>query len=106
MDASACRVVYIDDRFNTERWLARESLLSPSHPQKKVSEDINGLPPDLQANIHAVLSVFSQGMANSCYISNPLTLRFLIALLLCFWYATADPHSLQSLYVTLADHSP
>jgi hypothetical protein len=89
MDASACRVVYIDDRFNTERWLARESLFSPTTPQRKLSEDINGLPPDLQANIHAVLSVFSQGMTNSYYISPPLptlTLRFLIPALL--WYAT------------------
>jgi hypothetical protein len=82
MDASACRVVYIDDRFNTERWLARENLFPPTTPQRKVSEDINGLPPDLQANIHAVLSVFSQGMTNSYYISPLLTLRFLIPVLL------------------------
>jgi hypothetical protein len=83
MDASACRVVYIDDRFNTERWLARENLVSATTPQRKVSEEINGLPPDLQANIHAVLSVFSQGMTNSCHIFPPLTLRFLIPVLLC-----------------------
>ena len=84
MDASACRVVYIDDRFNTERWLARESLFSPNNPQKKVSEDINGLPPDLQANVHAVLSVFSQGMTESCHISilPPGPALFLISTLL------------------------
>ena len=61
MDASACRVVYIDDRFNTERWLTREGLSTLVSPQKKASEDLNGLPPDLQANVHAVLSVFNQG---------------------------------------------
>ena len=104
MDASACRVVYIDDRFNTERCITRESLFPPTTPQRKVSGDIDGLPPDLQANIHAVLSVFSQGMTNSRYISPTLTLRFLIPALL--WYATADLPSLQFLYATLADRSP
>jgi hypothetical protein len=68
MDASACRVVYIDDRFSTERWLTRESISTPTTPQRKVSEDPNGLPPDLQANVQAVLSVFSQGTKNSCDI--------------------------------------
>ena len=61
MDASACRVVYIDDRFNTERWLTREGLSSPTTPQRKVPEDLNALPSDLRANVHAALSVFSQG---------------------------------------------
>jgi hypothetical protein len=65
MDASACRVVYIDDRFNTERWLTREGLSTLTTPQK-VSGDLNGLPPDLQANVQAVLSVFSQG-TKCCY---------------------------------------
>jgi hypothetical protein len=68
MDASACRVVYIDDRFYTERWLTRDGLSTPTAPQRKVSEDLTGLPPDLQANIHAVLSVFSQGTKDSCHI--------------------------------------
>ena len=67
MDASACRVVYIDDRFNTERWLTRDVLSTPTAPQWRVSEDLTGLPPDLQANVHAVLSVFSQGTKDLCY---------------------------------------
>jgi len=66
MDASACRVVYIDDRFNTERWLTREALSSFATPQRKVSGDLNGLPPDLRANVQAVLSIFSQG-TGSCH---------------------------------------
>lgn len=61
MDASACRVVYIDDRFDAERWLTREGAATPTTPQRKVSDDLNDLPPDLQANVQAVLSVFSQG---------------------------------------------
>jgi hypothetical protein len=69
MDASACRVVYIDDRFNGERWLTREGLSTPTTPQRKVPGDLNGLPPDLQANVQAVLSVFSQGTKCYCEFS-------------------------------------
>ncbi len=63
MDASACRVVYIDDRFHTERWLSRDGLSTSASAQRKLSADISELPPDLQANVNAILSVFSQGMS-------------------------------------------
>src|SRR5436190_23894469 len=104
MDASACRVVYIDDRFNTERWITREGFSTPVAPQRKVSEDLNGLPPDLQANVHAVLSVFSQGTRN-CVAFPPsvdsMQPYFYVPLL----YTTVDPYSLQSLCAALADPS-
>jgi hypothetical protein len=60
MDPSACRVIYIDERFNTERWISREGL-TPATPKPASAPDFSELPPDLQANINAFLSVFNQG---------------------------------------------
>lgn len=63
MDPSACRVIYIDDRFNTERWISRDGLGPVPHNQRKLSvADFDELPPDLQANVNAFLSVFNQGI--------------------------------------------
>ncbi|EXJ85380.1 3',5'-cyclic-nucleotide phosphodiesterase [Capronia coronata CBS 617.96] len=60
MDPAACRVVYIDERFNTERWISREGL-SPVSPRRRGSEfEFLHLPADLQSNISAFLSVFNQ----------------------------------------------
>ncbi|KIV89109.1 hypothetical protein, variant [Exophiala mesophila] len=60
MDPGACRVMYIDERFNTERWISREGL-SPSTPQRKGSQvEFSDLPHDLQTNVNAFLSVFNQ----------------------------------------------
>jgi hypothetical protein len=61
MDPSACRVIYIDDRFNTERWISREGLSKPTSPQQPSQADFGELPMDLQANVNAFLSVFNQG---------------------------------------------
>lgn len=61
MDPSACRVIYIDERFNTERWISRDGL-SVSTPQRKGSQvEFSDLPPDLQTNVNAFLTVFNQG---------------------------------------------
>jgi hypothetical protein len=60
MDPSACRVIYIDDRFNTERWISRDGL-TPATPKISAQPDFSELPPDLQANVNAFLSVFNQG---------------------------------------------
>lgn len=61
MDPAACRVIYIDDRFNTERWISRDGL-APTTPQRASSQtEFSELPPDLQANVNAFLSVFNQG---------------------------------------------
>lgn len=61
MDPSACRVVYIDERFNTERWISRDGL-SPSTPQRVGSQvEFSDLPVDLQCNVNAFLTVFNQG---------------------------------------------
>ena len=60
MDPSACRVVYIDDRFNTERTISRDAS-TPIAPRKASYTAFEELPQDLQANISAFLSVFNQG---------------------------------------------
>jgi hypothetical protein len=61
MDPSACRVIYIDERFNTERWISREGL-SPTTPARAGSQvEFSDLPPDLQTNVNAFLTVFNQG---------------------------------------------
>ncbi|KPI42752.1 3',5'-cyclic-nucleotide phosphodiesterase regA [Cyphellophora attinorum] len=61
MDPSACRVIYIDSRFNTERWISRDGLSTPITPQKNNSDlEFSKLPPDLQANVNAFLTVFNQ----------------------------------------------
>jgi len=60
--AAACRVIYIDDRFPSERWLSRDGLSTPVTPQKRQSDDLHELPPELQANVSAILSFFHQGM--------------------------------------------
>lgn len=62
---SACRVVYIDDRFHTEKWLSRDGLSASA--QRKVSADLSELPPDLRANVNAILSVFIQGKNSRCF---------------------------------------
>lgn len=63
MDPAACRVIYIDDRFNTERWISRDGLGPVPRNQRKMSTaDFEDLPEDLQANVNAFLSVFNQGM--------------------------------------------
>ncbi|EXJ79585.1 3',5'-cyclic-nucleotide phosphodiesterase [Capronia epimyces CBS 606.96] len=60
MDPAACRVVYIDERFDTERWISREAL-SPGSSHRRGSQfDFSDLPADLQSNISAFLSVFNQ----------------------------------------------
>ncbi|ETI28528.1 hypothetical protein G647_00978 [Cladophialophora carrionii CBS 160.54] len=60
MDPSACRVIYIDERFNTERWISREGL-SPTTPSRAGSQvEFSDLPPDLQTNVNAFLTVFNQ----------------------------------------------
>lgn len=63
MDPAACRVIYIDDRFNTERWISREGLNVPPTPSSRLPSqtDFGDLPSDLQANVNAFLSVFNQG---------------------------------------------
>jgi hypothetical protein len=64
MEPASCRVIYIDDRFPTEKWLNRDVMSSPT-THKRVSEalalDLAELPPDLQANVNAILGVFNQG---------------------------------------------
>lgn len=59
MDANQCRVLYIDDRFPTEKWLSRNSIAS-GH-ESNVSTRGMVLPVELQTNIDAILQVFSQG---------------------------------------------
>ncbi|EXJ70624.1 3',5'-cyclic-nucleotide phosphodiesterase [Cladophialophora psammophila CBS 110553] len=60
MDPSACRVIYIDERFNTERWISREGL-SPTTPARAGSQvEFSDLPLDLQTNVNAFLTVFNQ----------------------------------------------
>ena len=62
MDPSACRVIYIDSRFNTERWISRDGLSTPITPQKNTNDlEYSKLPHDLQANVNAFLTVFNQG---------------------------------------------
>ncbi len=61
MDPAACKVIYIDERFNTERLISREGL-SPDTPQRAGSQvGFSDLPVDLQANVNAFLTVFNQG---------------------------------------------
>jgi len=64
MDPASCRVIYIDDRFPTEKWLNRDVMSSPT-TNKRVNEalalDLAELPPDLQANVNAIMGVFNQG---------------------------------------------
>ena len=67
MDPSACRVIYIDERFNTERWISRDGLSGLSDRQRRSStSDFHELPEDLQANVNAFLSVFNQGKPQTC----------------------------------------
>ncbi|KIV80745.1 hypothetical protein PV11_08227 [Exophiala sideris] len=61
MDPAACRVIYIDERFNTDRWISRDGLSSPNTPQRTGSEvEFSELPLDLQCNVNAFLTVFNQ----------------------------------------------
>jgi len=63
MDPSACRVIYIDERFNTERWISRDGVASSTDKLRTPSTtDFEALPPDLQVNVDAFLSVFNQGI--------------------------------------------
>ncbi|RMZ80977.1 hypothetical protein DV738_g2380, partial [Chaetothyriales sp. CBS 135597] len=70
MDPSACRVIYIDDRFNTEGWISRDGL-APSTPHRAGSQQVvfSELPPDLQANVNAFLNVFNQVFVCSSGVS-------------------------------------
>lgn len=61
MDPSACKVIYIDDRFNVERWITRDGLPTATSPKSGPQADFSDLPPDLQSNVNAFLSVFNQG---------------------------------------------
>jgi hypothetical protein len=64
MDPASCRVIYIDDRFATEKWLTRDMASSPTTNNKITqasSLDLAELPLDLQANVKAILGVFNQG---------------------------------------------
>lgn len=64
MEAASCRVIYIDDRFSTEKWLSRDAA-SPTSGNNRLNQslsvDLAELPLDLQANVNAILGVFSQG---------------------------------------------
>ncbi|KAK5939929.1 3',5'-cyclic-nucleotide phosphodiesterase [Knufia obscura] len=61
MDPSACRVIYIDERFNTERWISRDGIGPATDRLRRSStSDFELLPPDLQVNVNAFLSVFNQ----------------------------------------------
>lgn len=61
MDPSACRVIYIDERFNAERWISRDGLSSSTPQRSGFQGEFSDLPPDLQTNVNAFLSVFNQG---------------------------------------------
>jgi hypothetical protein len=64
MDPASCRVIYIDDRFPTEKWLNRDAVSSPTTNHRiasSLSLELAELPLDLQANVNAILGVFSQG---------------------------------------------
>lgn len=89
MDPAACRVIYIDDRFNTERWISRDGLGPVPRNQRKMSTaDFEDLPEDLQANVNAFLSVFNQGMFFPTFPLKPFS----------------NLH--QSTSAALAEHSP
>ncbi|KAG9777916.1 HD-domain/PDEase-like protein, partial [Aureobasidium melanogenum] len=62
MDPAACRVIYIDERFNGETWISREGLAaeSPRNQRRASQVDCTSLPPDLQSNVNAFLTVFNQ----------------------------------------------
>ena len=81
MDPSACRVIYIDDRFNTERWISREGLSAPTTPQRTtVQANFGELPVDLQANVNAFLTVFNQGeirLDAQCYLKADVCKQFM-----------------------------
>jgi len=61
MDPSACRVIYIDERFNTEKWISRDGLGSSDRLRRSSISVFEALPADLQVNVDAFLSVFNQG---------------------------------------------
>lgn len=65
MDPASCRVIYIDDRFPIEKWLTRDSATSTTTTNDRVNQalwmDLVELPPDLQANVNALVYVFNQG---------------------------------------------
>lgn len=76
MDPSACRVIYIDERFNTERWISRDGLRpSADRSRRPSTSDFESLPPDLQINVDAFLSVFNQGTLPNCFPTRLLTDR-------------------------------
>ena len=62
MDANQCRVLYIDDRFPSERWLSRNSTASGY--DSNLSNRGALLPVELQTNVDAILQVFSQGRSS------------------------------------------
>ena len=103
MDAAACRVIYIDDRFDTEKWLSREAPATPISPSKSHQTDFNELPPDLRANVNAILSVFSQGMENRVLVGPVIMHRCPFPHLEYGWQLTNLP--LQFLYAVLDVHS-
>lgn len=75
MDPAACRVIYIDERFNTERWISRDGL-APNTPQRTGSEvEFSELPLDLQCNVNAFLTVFNQGKSLLPYWVQPGLMR-------------------------------
>lgn len=76
MDPSACRVIYIDDRFNTERWISRDGINTTNYDKRKSSSaaDFDDLPSDLQANVNAFLSVFNQGESTRAQLVSVLVL--------------------------------
>jgi hypothetical protein len=64
MDPASCRVIYIDDRFPAEKWLNRDMVASPTtnnQTQRILSLELAEPAWDLQANVNAILEVFSQG---------------------------------------------
>ena len=58
MDPSSCRLAYLDDRFPTDKWLSKGST---SYSQDILQSQRMNLPADLQANLDAILQIFSQG---------------------------------------------
>ena len=57
MEHSTCRVIYIDDRFKSERWIQRDA--GASGARSRTSDILDD--PELANNVQAILSVFSQG---------------------------------------------
>lgn len=79
MDPASCRVIYIDDRFPAEKWLTRDVVSSPTTNNKAkeaLALELAELPPELQANVNAVLGVFNQGNNPTVWRGTSSNLQF------------------------------